>query len=168
MFALALLISFIPVWGGSVDDGVMVTPASNLARDAGEARRQGVAILLEFAADDCGYCRQLEEEFLKPMLRSGDYQDKVIMRMVDVNGTTPITDFQGGRSTSAALAKRFDVDFTPTVLLVDSSGELLAKPLVGIWSRDYFGGFLDARIDTAVNRIRQASQVVGDSGLHRQ
>lgn len=168
LITLALLIAAVPASGGSINDGVRVMPASNLARDGTEARRQGVAILLEFAADDCGYCRQLEEEFLKPMLRSGDYQDKVIMRMVDVNGATPIADFQGERSTTAALAERFDVDFTPTVLLVDGSGKLLAKPLVGIWSPDFFGGFLDARIDTAVSRIRQASQMVDNGGIHRQ
>ncbi len=88
------------------------------------------------------------------MLRSGAYEDKVIMRAVEVDRATPLTDFRGRPSTSAALADAFNVELTPTVILVDSNGRPLVKRVVGIWSLDFFGGLLDDRIDAAVARIQ--------------
>lgn len=158
LVAVILLLSGAGVSADAIDDGVRVVPATDLALDGSEAERKGVAILLEFAADGCPYCALLEEEFLKPMLRSGDYDNKVIMRVVDIDHGKPLTDFQGNRSTSMAVADRFDVDLTPTVLLVDSRGRLLAEPIVGIWSLDFFGGVLDQRIDAAVDQLQRINR----------
>jgi len=156
--AVALLISAACLSADAIDDGVRVVPATNLVMDGSEAERKGVAILLEFAAEGCPYCVLLEEEFLKPMLRSGDYDNKVIMRVVDIDHGKSLTDFQGNRSTSAAFAHRFNVDLTPTVMLVNSRGKPLVEPIVGIWSLDFFGGVLDGRIDAAVDQVQQVKQ----------
>lgn len=140
------------------DDGVRVEAATDLAADASLAARQGAVILLEFAAADCPYCALLEEEFLKPMLRSGDYDGRVIMRVIDVDRAIPLTDFEGDRSTMAALADRFGVELTPTLVLVDSRGKPLVKRIVGIWSLDFFGGLLDERIASALIKARNAGR----------
>jgi len=45
-----------------------------------QARESGKVIMLEMSATYCGYCKTLEEEIIKPMLRSGDYSDNVLIR----------------------------------------------------------------------------------------
>ena len=157
MSAFVLLITAIPVWAGSIDDGVVVTPASNLARDATEASRQGVAILLEFAADDCGYCRQLEEEFLKPMLRSGDYTDRVIMLELYSDSIAQLRDFNGKLISADKLIHRYNAGFAPTVVFLDSQGKEQAERLIGITTRDFYGGFLDEAIDESLRNVRKTA-----------
>ncbi|MEJ2655267.1 MAG: hypothetical protein P8Z69_08205, partial [Acidihalobacter sp.] len=53
------------------------------------------------------------------------------------------------------FARRYHVSFTPTVLLLDAKGRLLAKPLVGLTTEDFYGAFLDEAIDEAVARMRR-------------
>ena len=57
---------------------VAVPDAADLAGTGALSRARQLPIMLVFSADDCPYCRLLEEEFLKPMLISGEYDDKVI------------------------------------------------------------------------------------------
>jgi len=156
--AVTSLLSSQSVPADILDDGVYVIAATDLAADAAIAEQEKIVILLEFAAEDCPYCTLLEEEFLKPMLRSGDYDNKVMMRVVDIGREITITDFQGIRSSTTALARRFDVDLTPTILLVDSRGRPIGERIVGIWSLDFFGGLLDERIDAAVAQVKQANE----------
>ncbi len=165
VFVFLMLAAAGLVRADGLDSGVRVAAATDLAADASLAARQGAVILLEFSAEDCTYCTLLEEEFLKPMLRSGDYDARVIMRVVDVDQPIPLRDFRGHRSTTAALADRFGVELTPTLVLVDSRGKPLVKRIVGIWSLDFFGGLLDERIDAALTRVRDVSRASVSRGL---
>ncbi len=132
---------------GITPGAVRVIPTHDLARDAEVARRLGAPLMIEFAADDCSYCRLLEARILEPMIRSGDYTRTVVMRSVDIDGRASLRDFDGKAVTGAALAQRYGVDLTPTLLFVDHRGRELSKRIVGIYSLDYFGGFVDDAID---------------------
>ena len=48
-----------------------------------------------FGTDECPYCKLLKEDFLIPMLISGDYTDKVILREAHIAAGAIITDFSG-------------------------------------------------------------------------
>ena len=61
---------------------VQVVRTTDLASDAQAARERNLPILMMFSMDGCGYCELVEQDFLRPMLISGDYRDKVIIRMV--------------------------------------------------------------------------------------
>jgi hypothetical protein len=41
------------------------------------------------------------------------------------------------------------VSLTPTLLFLDADGNEISERLVGIWSEDFYGGFIDNRIDQA-------------------
>jgi len=45
------------------------------------------------------------------------------------------------------------VSLTPTLLFLNADGEEMSEKLVGIWSEDYYGGFIDNRIDEARNKL---------------
>jgi hypothetical protein len=42
---------------------------------------------------------------------------------------------------------------TPTLLFLGSDGIELSERLVGIWSEDFYGAFIDNRIDEARKRL---------------
>ena len=58
-------------------------------REAGPAALNVPVVL--FSASHCGYCTIIKEEFLKPMLLSGDYVDKVLIRKLVIDGGRTLT-----------------------------------------------------------------------------
>lgn len=130
-----------------------VTKVTDLSKDARLAREQGLVILIEFSSDYCEYCRLLEEEFLKPMSIDQDYSKKIIIRSVPFDGYESFTGFRGESITPEEFASRYDIKVTPTMVFLDADGNELSDKLIGIWSVDFFGGYIDERIDSAREKV---------------
>ena len=140
----------------AVERGVlpMATDMSMVAKDAKERR---ASILILFSSAGCHYCAQVREEFLIPTTRNADYDNKVVMVEIEAGSSMRLIDFNGKVTTHGDFASRYQISMTPTVKLLDVQGREAAIPLVGIVSRDYYGGFLDQAIDAALVRIRGGS-----------
>ena len=106
-------------------------------------------LVSEFSSEYCGYCRQLEQDFLMPMQRNSDYDDKILIRSVSMSDYEYLVDFEGRSVSNAEFASQYGVSVTPTLVFLDSNGVELTEKLVGFWSLDYFGGFIDNSIDEA-------------------
>ena len=126
----------------------------DLQRDGRHALDQQLPILLEFSAASCMYCRQLEREFLVPMLISGEYTDKAIIRRLLLDTGAYITDFDGERKPASDVASRYRAWITPTLVFIDGRGNEITERMIGINTPELFGGYLDACIDTALLKIR--------------
>jgi len=134
-----------------------VKVTKNLAKIGRKSARKGIPILLEFAATDCSYCMILENEILNPMLLSGDYGDKVIIRKVYIDeGDTIVKDFNGKKVPLDKIVLRYGIYVTPTIIFVDHNGKELAKRLIGINTVEYFGGDVDKAIAVSLKKIRKA------------
>lgn len=144
--------SFSPVFASSDVKVEEVNDFSKLGKISHEKR---LPILLVFAAKHCTYCHQLEEDFLKPMLRSGDYTDKVLIRKVNIDGFGAIRDFKGKQVDVQDFADRYQVYVTPTVVFIDGDGTQLAQKRVGLNTPDFYGGYLDQSINTALDILRR-------------
>lgn len=150
--ALLLLAAVVAPFAVSAE--VTVPMARDLAADARDARERDVAILLVFSADHCPYCDKLEENIIRPMLISGDYDDKVVVRKIDLDRGSQLRDFDGSRRSPGDLASRYRAYLTPTVVLVDADGERLAPRIRGINVVDYYWETLDGSIAQALAKIR--------------
>jgi thioredoxin-related protein len=133
---------------------VKVREPTDLQAVAQEARQRQLPILIMFSREGCPYCDVVREEFLKPMLRSGDYTDRVIMLEIHSDSYAPIRDFNGQMVNSDALAHRYRAGFAPTVVFLNHQGKELAERLIGITTRDFYGGFLDEAIEESLHRLR--------------
>ena len=133
---------------------VVVPLARDLQSDGQLAQQQQLPILLTFTASYCDYCDLLEEEFLQPMLLSGEYEDKIIIRKLVLDNGSRLTDFSGHQVNATRLSDSYRVTVTPTILFVDQNGTELAQRMVGINTLDMFGGYLDECIETAWLMIR--------------
>ena len=123
--------------------------ASNLTEDgklAGEGNR---VLMIEFSSEFCGYCRLLENEFLKPMMRNSEYGEKVVIRSISLSDNDSLIDFNGSRVSASEFAAKYGVIVTPTLIFLDEHGQEVSDKLVGIWSVDYYGAYIDQRIDSA-------------------
>ncbi len=159
--ALVLTLISGALWASAA---IQVPLGKQLQQDARSSAHSDRPIMLVFAARYCHYCELLEEEILRPMLLSGDYEQQVIMRKLLVDSDLPIEDFDGHQRKPAELSRRYGIKVTPTVLFVDAAGNELAERMVGINTVEMYGGYLDAAIEEArgklVNRKRAQTTVV--------
>lgn len=91
------------------------------------------------------------------MLRSGDYTQRVIILEIHSDNYAQLRDFDGQMITTEALARRYRASFAPTVVFLDYQGKELVERLIGITTRDFYGGFLDEAIEQASQRLRKVS-----------
>lgn len=150
--SLALLFVFAPVFAA---DNVKIIEVSDLGAVGKQADQKRLPILLMFSAEGCSYCIRLEEDFLKPMLRSGDYTDRVLIRKMKIDGFGKVRDFDGKAILASAFADRYNVSVTPTVVFIDGDGMELAQKRVGLTTPDFYGGYLDQSIDQALDILRR-------------
>ena len=149
-----LAFSLLALAGPGLAAPPQVEEGENLHADAERAARHELPILLAFAADYCDYCSQLEESFLVPMLISGDYENRILIRKVRIDSSRSLIDFDGATTDSDQLASRYGVQMVPTLVFVDARGQELTERLVGLTTLDFYGGYLEQRIDSAVGRVR--------------
>lgn len=154
--AIAALL-FILTWftaGGAPAQAEGVPLARDLSDAAKGAREKNRVLLVMFGTPDCPYCRQVLNDFLIPMSRNADYQSKVVMHQVEIGSSQKLVDFAGRTTTHRQFSLQHRARLAPTILLFDADGRVLAEPLVGMITPDYYGAFLDRAIDEALEKIR--------------
>lgn len=150
---LAIILSALMITGPVSGDNAAMIQISDMRDEAHVARTNNLILVLEFSSDDCPYCRKLEALFLLPMQRNAEYDDKILVRSVSLDNYETLVDLQGRSLSTTEFATRYDVSLTPTLVFLNADGMELSEKLVGIWSEDFFGGFIDSRIDEARNNL---------------
>ena len=134
-------------------DPVRMVPAVDLREEARILHDDNLVLVLEFSSESCEYCRKLEALFLLPMQRNPDYDSKILVRMVSLDADETVIDFDGRSMDTRKFAARYGVSLTPTLLFLDARGVELSEKLVGIWSEDFYGAYIDSRIEEARSRL---------------
>lgn len=99
----------------------------------------------------CPYCDLVRNHHLLPMLRQG----RVHAIQIDIRDrNSALQDFGGSLTTPADQAKAWKARFAPTVLFLGLRGEELAERLVGVAVPDFYGDYLDDRLQQARARLR--------------
>lgn len=122
------------------------------------ADASGLNLLLAVTREGCPYCAQLRREILAPMILGGEYSDRVLIRELMVEPDSPAVDFTGHDTSASAMAARYEVSITPTVILLSPAGRLLAPPIVGINNSEMYGHYLDQAIATAASAASPEGQ----------
>lgn len=112
-----------------------------------ELKKKSLGLVLMFHAEHCPYCALMENEILSPMIKSGEYTNKVIIRKLQIDEARDIKDFDGSVIEPSDISDRYNTVVTPTLVFLDYSGKEKAKAMVGINTVDYFGVYLDEEIE---------------------
>jgi thioredoxin-related protein len=127
----------------------------DLQADGHISQSKKIPVMIMFVADNCPFCITAKQDFIHPMIKSGDYDDKVIIRFIEIDGTDTMIDFQGNQITMEEFSKRQKINFTPYVKFFNAEGKELVKPIIGISNKDYYGVFLDDAIESAIEKLRK-------------
>lgn len=116
--------------------------AENLLHDGENAARDGKPIVALVSASDCHYCELLKDNVFVGMERD----QRIILRELALDTPMQLVDFKGNITDHPDFASKYGVFLTPTVLFLDSEGQSLAEPLIGVPNVDFYLYYLERKI----------------------
>ena len=143
-------------WADEEDVGipaVSIEPLTDLSMELASVAATGKPLMLIFSAEHCFFCTRLKENIVEPMLRSGDYDNRVIIRITELDSYESIKGADGEPIEPPDLARAYAVRVTPTVLILGPDGKEAAPRQLGINNEDYYGAYLDEAIAEASEKI---------------
>ena len=133
--------------------------SSPLANEGASAQ---VPILLYASRTDCHFCYSFEEEILKPLIRSGEYADSIVIRNLVLDSTDPVKNFEGKLVPPNELAQAYDIKVSPTLLFLDQKGRELVPRIVGYQRSEFYFYYFEEAIHKATAALRRASLYIKD------
>jgi len=116
--------------------------------------QKSLGLVLMFHAAHCPYCALMENEILSPMVKSGEYDDKVIIRKLQIDEARDVKDFKGNIVEPSDISDRYGATLTPTLVFLDANGNEKAKKMIGINTVELFGAYLDDNIDVLLQNMK--------------
>ena len=119
-----------PAWADVRDPGTYFFQSTfgDLKAELVAAKAQGKqGIFLFFEMDDCPFCSRMKSTILNQADVQDAYRAQFLVYSIDVNGDTPLTDFQGKETTEKAFSLTNRVRATPTLLFFDLNGKLVTR-----------------------------------------
>jgi len=138
------------------EPSVELPQAMNLEKQGLVAQQRQTPVVLVVISNSCPYCQRLEEEVLRPLLISGDYDDRIQLQILNQDQHDYRVDFDGVKRSPDAIADRYGIQLVPSVLLLGPKGEELAERLIGIGVIDFYWAYLDQAIEQARAKLRSS------------
>lgn len=105
------------------DDGLHKTTwmrdtFKDLTEDLEEANAEGKRLLLMFEQRGCIYCTKMHEEVFPDKSVSSYIEDNYFVVQLNLHGDIEVTDFDGETLSEKAMARKWGILFTPTMLFL--------------------------------------------------
>ena len=137
----------------------MLQSAKNFFIDGQLSKQKQIPILVMFSAPDCSYCKLVKKEVLNPMNELKEYKDKVIIRHIFYSSLDSLIDFNNKETNQSKFNFVYSVNFYPTIILLNSQGDILAKK-VGVTLIDTYWTELDQMIEESIAKIKQQAKAI--------
>jgi thioredoxin-related protein len=149
IFILSLLYVLVPIWAFSAelgDDGLhkqnwMRDTFKDLREDLDEANTEGKRLVLMFEQRGCIYCSKMHKDVYSRDNVSNYIDENFFVVQLNLHGDLEVTDFDGEVLSEKAMARKWNILFTPTVLyLPQAVDDSLTAPeasvsfMPGAWS----------------------------------
>ena len=124
-------------------------PAS-LQQALATALKAGQPLVLMVSLDGCPYCKIARENYLAPLVREQGLQ----VVQINMQHTQALKDLQGRDTTQAQLIAELKVTVAPTLIFYGRDQQEVAARLEGMSSLDFYGAYLEQRVQTARQALR--------------
>ncbi len=153
LFICALIISM-PMFAEEAEQAEGVKLAIDFKAAGDKAKQKGIPLMIFFAAEYCEYCERLEADYLSAMANSNSYKEQVLIRKVVIDSYDDFIGFNGKVVEASDFSDDYDIQVTPTLVLVDHNGIRVGKRIIGYNASGFFGAELDSAIVFATQKIR--------------
>lgn len=146
-FAAALGLLPLASWAQSAPR-TQLPAAVALADELASALAKKQPLLVMASLDGCIYCHMARQQHLLPMAARGQ-----AIVQVDWRSDRVLRDFTGATVTHHQMIERWGLTIAPTLLFFGPGGREVAERMVGGYLPDFYGAYLDGRLDTARSQI---------------
>jgi len=117
--------------------------------------------LVMLSLPNCPVCKVVRTQQLLPLMRDPDYSDIGVFEVLMTNDETRLPlagklNPDGAHLTPKAFAKNLGMRMSPSIVFI-SRRYMLAEPLVGYPSPDFYWAYLSERLESARQAISQIS-----------
>ena len=127
----------------------MLPLALDLRQALAVALERGQPLVVMVSLDGCPYCRVVRDHYLAPMQAQG-----LPVLQVDMRSRRYLKDFDGQTIVHDEFVRARRIAVAPTVLFYGPHGEEVAERLVGGSIPDFYGAYLDQRLEQARAKLR--------------
>lgn len=118
--------------------------SSSLAQDLAAALAAGKALVVMVSLEGCPYCRIVRRSYLQPLRAAGQ---PVVQ--IEMGRSLPLADLRGRASTHGEVVRAWGARVAPTVLFLGRDGREAAPRLEGLLTEDFYGAYLQDRVEAA-------------------
>lgn len=153
VFVTSFVAAFAPVPAAA-----QLLPADDLAQAAILAKARRAPVLIAFMEQSCPYCAVARRDYLLPLQSDPKWQNRVLIREIDVDRSTPMRDFAGIATTHRAYARSLGVKRVPTLIVFDADGQQVAPPITGLLADDFYQLYIEQAIEAGLARMRSSGR----------
>jgi len=146
LFLLSVTMPFCVMAAELVDDGLhkqswMRDTFKDLREDLDEANSEGKRLVLMFEQRGCIYCSKMHKDVYSREHVSNYIDENFFVVQLNLHGDLEVTDFDGEVLSEKAMARKWNVLFTPTVLYLPqevdegiTAAQAAVSYMPGAWS----------------------------------
>lgn len=128
--------------------------AVDLQATAKSAEQKNIPIVLFYTAEWCHYCHILERNILEPLITETDIENYAEFRKVSLSESGwNMISFDGQKTDMEAFAEQQRVQYTPTTVVYNSKGKIIAEPIVGLTLEEFYPGNLEKAINQGLKNL---------------
>jgi thioredoxin-related protein len=143
--------------GGAVP--AVLPLAQSLPDELARALRQNQPLVVMVSLEGCVFCRIARQSHLAPYHREGGAIVQVNMRSQQA-----VRDFEGQMTTHEELVRRWRVSVAPTLIFLGPRGQEVAERMEGGYLPDFYGPYLDARLEKGRALLRRNASATVNPG----
>lgn len=124
--------------------------AASLQDELAQALKKGQPLVVMVSLEGCPFCKVARENYLGPLRE----QQGLPVVQVDMRTSRPLKNFRGAGLTHDEMSRQWRIRIAPTVLFFGRDGVEVAERLVGGYIPDFYGAYLDDRLQQARTALR--------------
>lgn len=137
-----------PAWSA----GAVLPAPLSLSDELGKALNKGNPLIVMVSLEGCPFCRVARDSYLEPLRRL----EGMPVFQIDMRSPSTVRDFSGATVTHDQLVQAWRITIAPTVLFFGPRGKELVARMEGGYIPDFYGAYLDQRIEQARALIKAA------------
>src|SRR6056297_773210 len=168
---LAALVLAAPLAAAELgDDGLHKQPwmrdtFMDLREDLAEANAEGKRMVIFFEQRGCIYCRKMHEEVFSDPEVSDFIEQNFFVLQLNLHGDLEVTDLDGDVRSEKAMARKWGILFTPTLLFLaedapegGSAVQAAVSNMPGAWSKGTTTDMLTWVVEKRYDRIDETGE----------
>lgn len=124
--------------------------AVSLQDELAQALKKGQPLVVMVSLEGCPFCKVARENYLGPLRE----QQGLPVVQVDMRTSRLLKNFRGASLTHDEISRQWRIRIAPTVLFFGRDGGEAAERLVGGYIPDFYGAYLDDRLQQARATLR--------------